>query len=269
MTSAVSDIPTGLGHEVLYETPVPHVAVIRLNRPEKRNAVNGALAEALGHLARATEADPAIRAVVLTSATPGIFCAGADLGEVARGNGRALFTKDGGFAGLVEAVRHKPWIAAIDGPALAGGCEVALSCDMIVASPAASFGLPEVKRGLFAAAGGVQRLPRALPRNIALELIATGEPLGAERAHELGLVNHLVPATEVLDAAIRLATTIAANAPVSVVESLKLARIAAEHGEADMRELARATSRIVMHTEDSREGPRAFVEKRPPVWQGR
>lgn len=265
----MSERPEGVGRDVLYSTPTPHVAVISLNRPDKRNAVNGPLAEALGNLARETEADPAIRVVVLTSATAGMFCAGADLSEIARGNGKALFPKEGGFAGLVESVRHKPWIAAIDGPALAGGCEIALSCDMIVASSAASFGLPEVKRGLFAAAGGVQRLPRALPRNIALEMIASGEPLGAERAYALGLVNHLVAASEVLDTAIRLAATIANNAPVSVVESLKLARIASENTEADMRAHALAAVRIVMRTEDSREGPRAYVEKRAPVWQGR
>ena len=265
----MSETPEGVGREVLYAVPVPHVAVISLNRPDKRNAVNGALAEALGHLARETEAHPDIRVVVLTSSTAGIFCAGADLGEIARGNGKALFLKEGGFAGLVEAARHKPWIAAIDGPALAGGCEIALSCDMIIASEAAGFGLPEVKRGLFAAAGGVQRLPRALPRNIALEMIASGEPLGAARAHALGLVNHLVAAPELLETAIRLAATIAGNAPVSVVESLKLARVASENTETDMRALAAAAARIVMRTEDSREGPRAFVEKRAPVWQGR
>jgi enoyl-CoA hydratase len=265
----MSTRPEGIGREVLYATDIANVAVIRLNRPEKRNAVNGALADALSHLVRETEADPAIRAVVLTSATSGIFSAGADLGEIAKGNGKALFPKEGGFAGIVESVRHKPWIAAIDGPALAGGCEIALSCDMIVASPAASFGLPEVKRGLFAAAGGVQRLPRALPRNIALEMIASGEPLPAERAYALGLANHLVASAEVIDTAMRLAIVIAGNAPVSVVESLKLARIASEHSEEEMRARATIAARVVMRTEDSREGPRAFVEKRAPVWQGR
>jgi enoyl-CoA hydratase len=265
----MSERPEGVGKEVLYEKSGAHIAVIRLNRPEKKNAVNGALAEAMGYIVRETEGDPDIRVVVLASSTEGIFSAGADLGEVARGNGRALFPKNGGFAGIVESVRHKPWIAAIDGPALAGGCEIALSCDMIVASEVSSFGLPEVKRGLFAAAGGVQRLPRALPRNVALQMIATGEPLDAARAYALGLVNRLVDPDRVLDTALQMATTIAANAPVSVVESLKLARVASEHSEAQMREKAAAAGRIVLKTEDSREGPRAFVEKRAPVWKAR
>jgi enoyl-CoA hydratase len=265
----MSERPDSVGREVLYEKHGAHIAMIRLNRPEKKNAVDGALAAALGHLVAETEADPDIRVVVLASSTAGIFCAGADLGEVARGNGRALFPKEGGFAGIVDSVRHKPWIAAIDGPALAGGCEIALCCDMIGATDATRFGLPEVKRGLFAAAGGVQRLPRALPRNIALEMIATGEPLDAARAYAFGLVNHLVAADDLLPAALRLAGTIAGNAPVSVVESLKLARIASEHKDAEMSALSAATARVVMKTADSREGPRAFVEKRAPVWQGR
>lgn len=264
----MSDIP-GLGREILYEVRDAHIAIITLNRPDKRNAVNGALAEALGHVVAETERDPAIRVVVLASSKDDIFCAGADLGEIARGNGRALFLKDSGFAGIVDAVRTKPWIGAITGPALAGGCEIALCCDMIVASDAARFGLPEVKRGLFAAAGGAHRLPRALPRNIALELIATGEPLDAARAYALGFVNHLVPTDQAVPTALALAATIAANAPVSVVESMKLARIAAEHSDAELRTLSAEITRLVMRTEDSREGPLAFVEKRAPVWQGR
>ena len=254
--------------EILYRTQGDHVAVITLNRPEKRNAVNGALATALGDLVAQTEADPAIRTVVLASSDPAIFCAGADLGEIARGNAKALWTSTG-FAGITTAVRVKPWIAAITGPALAGGCEIALCCDMIIASDAASFGLPEVKRGLFAAAGGAYRLPRALPRNVALEMIATGEPLGAERAYALGLVNHLVATDATLDTALALASMIAANAPVSVVESLKIARTASEYPEADLIAASVATTRLVMRTEDSKEGPRAFVERRAPVWQGR
>ena len=191
------------------------------------------------------------------------------MGEIARGNGRQLWTEAGGFAGIASAIRHKPWIAAITGPALAGGCEIALCCDMIVASNGASFGLPEVKRGLFAAAGGAYRLPRGLPRNIALEVIATGEPLAAHRAHSLGLVNHLVATDAALAAALDLATSIAANAPVSVVESLKLARLALDDPKADFVALSAAAGRVVMRTDDAKEGPRAFVERRPPVWTGR
>lgn len=255
--------------EILYRTHGDHVAVITLDRPAKRNAVNGAVAAALSDLLAQTEADPAIRAVVLASSDPAIFCAGADLAEIARGNGRQLWTKHGGFAGITAAVRHKPWIAAITGPALAGGCEIALSCDMIVASDGARFGLPEVKRGLFAAAGGAYRLPRALPRNIALEMIATGEPIDAARAYALGLVNRLVAADAAIDTALALAETIAGNAPVSVVESLKVARVATEHSEAELIALSTEATRVVMRTQDAKEGPRAFVERRAPVWTGR
>jgi enoyl-CoA hydratase/carnithine racemase len=265
----MSDLPEGIGREVLYEVRDNHIAIIALNRPEKRNAVNGALAEALGHLVAQTESDPDIRVVVLTSSTDDIFCAGADLGEIARGNGRQLWRRQGGFAGITDAERTKPWIAAITGPALAGGCEISLGCDMIVASAGACFGLPEVKRGLFAAAGGAHRLARALPYNVALELIATGEPLGAERAYTLGFVNHLVPVEQVLATALALAATIAGNAPVSVVESLKFARVAAEYDEAELRTLSAEVTRTVMRTEDAKEGPLAFVEKRAPIWKGR
>lgn len=265
----MGDLPEGIGREILYEVRGEHIALLTLNRPEKRNAVNGALAAALGHLVAQTEADPAIRAVVLASSTDDIFCAGADLGEIARGNGHGLWTRDGGFAGITAAKRAKPWIAAIAGPAFGGGCEIALSCDMIVATEGARFALPEVKRGLIAAAGGAYRLPRALPRNVALEMIATGEPLAASRAHALGMVNHLVTADALLDSALGLAAAIAANAPVSVVESLKFARIAAEHEEAELIERLAAATKVVMRTEDAREGPRAFVERRAPVWTGR
>ncbi len=271
MNETPSDMtmPEGIGREILYRTHGEHVAVVTLNRPEKRNAVNPALAEALGHLVARIEADPGIRAVVLASSDDTIFCAGADLGEIARGNARRLWTRAGGFAGIAAAARTKPWIAAVTGPALAGGCEIALCCDMIVASEAAHFALPEVKRGLFAAAGGAYRLPRALPRNVALEMIATGDALEARRAHALGLVNHFVATDAVLNTALALATTIAANAPVSVVESLKFARLVDDHDETTLKALSDATTRVVMATEDAREGPLAFVERRAPVWKGR
>ena len=140
------------------------------------------------------EDDPEIRVAILTSSEPRVFCAGADLGAVASGKGAGMETPGGGFAGFVYAQRLKPWIAAVEGLALAGGCEICLACDMIVASEAARFGLPEVKRGLMAGAGGVHRLANVLPRNIAAELIATGDPIDAARAHAHGLVNRLVPA---------------------------------------------------------------------------
>ncbi|QMW24121.1 enoyl-CoA hydratase-related protein [Sandaracinobacteroides saxicola] len=261
--------PESVGREVLYDIIDGHIALVRLNRPDKRNAVNGDVAAAMDWIVKQTEADDAIRVAILTSSSPDFFCAGADLSEISKGRGHLLSTPDGGFAGFVTQPREKPWIAGVVGAGLAGGCEIALTCDMIVASDSARFGLPEVKRGLFAGAGGVFRLPRKLPAAIALELIATGDPIDAARAYALGLVNRLVSAEKVQDEAIALAKAIAVNAPLSVRESMKVARLAFEKSEADLWPISRATSAKVFSSEDAREGPVAFLEKRAPVWKGR
>jgi enoyl-CoA hydratase/carnithine racemase len=253
---------------VLVERAGDHVAVVTLNRPAARNAVDPGLARALARAVAETEADDAIRAVVLAGTGP-VFCAGADLTVIAAGRGDDLWTEAGGFAGFVHAARAKPWIAAIDGPALAGGCEIALACELIVVGEGASFGLPEVTRGLVAAAGGLYRLPRALPRAIALELILTGGRLEAARAHALGLVNRLVASGSARDEAVALAAVIAGNAPLAVRESLAVARLVPDSDEAALRAASAAARARVQASEDYREGPRAFVEKRPPHWSGR
>ncbi|KMO34232.1 enoyl-CoA hydratase-related protein [Methylobacterium aquaticum] len=245
-----------------------HVAVLTLNRPQARNAVDPALAQALGDAVAETEADDTVRAVVLAGEGP-VFCAGADLTTVAAGRADDLWTPGGGFAGFVHAARAKPWIAAVEGPALAGGCEIALACDLIVAGEGATFGLPEVTRGLVAAAGGLYRLPRALPRAVALEMILTGASLAADRAHALGLVNRLAPRGAARDEAVALATAIAGNAPRAVRESLAVARLVPDADEAGLRAASEAARARVQATEDCREGPRAFIEKRPPRWTGR
>lgn len=254
---------------VSLESPEPHVALVTLRRPEARNAVNGALALALDRIVKATEADDDVRVVVLTGAGGLAFCAGADLKEVSQGRLDGLMTDDGGFAGFVRAKRDKPWIAAVDGFALAGGCEIALACDMIVASEDAAFGLPEVTRGLIAAAGGLFRLPRALPRALAFELIATGGRLPAASALAFGLVNRVVPKARTLPEAIALATAISGNAPIAVRESLAVARRAYDLDDATLARLSDEAQARVMLTEDFREGPVAFIEKRAPRWLGR
>lgn len=256
-------------NEVLFDLVDGHIAVITLNRPEVRNAVNGALAAGLDAAVKRVEADADIRVAILASSHEKVFCAGADLAEISAGRGHTLSTPDGGFAGFVEHPKSKPWIAAVEGAAFAGGCEIVLACDMVAASENARFGLPEVKRGLFAGAAGVYRLPRRLPRNIGLELVATGEGLDAARAYALGLVNRLTPPGGAMDAALALARTIAANAPMSVRESLAIARMCQDLTEEELRPLSRAAAARVFSSEDAKEGPRAFLEKRAPVWQGR
>jgi enoyl-CoA hydratase len=265
----MSELAATLGSEVLFERHGEHIALLTLNRPEVRNAINGALASRLDALVKQTEQDDSIRVVILASSNARVFCAGADLSEISKGRADTLSTPDGGFAGFADAKRSKPWIAAVQGFALAGGCELALACDMIVASDDARFGLPEVKRGLFAGAGGVHRLPRAIPRNIALELIATGDPMDADRAYALGLLNRVVPSDAVAETAIALAEAIAVNAPISVRESLIVARLSSEKSDAELRILSFAGAARVFESEDSREGPLAFLEKRPARWTGR
>jgi enoyl-CoA hydratase len=224
---------------VLVTRPAEGVALVTLNRPEARNAVDDRMARALGDTVAALEADEAISAVVLTGAGPA-FCAGADMKAAAAGRPREFFaTPEGGFAGFAFAARQKPWIAAVKGAAFGGGFEIVLACDLLVAGEGARFALPEVRRGLIASAGGVFRTPRRLPPAIAFEMIATGAPLDAARAHQLGLANRLVPDEVVVEAALTLASAIAANAPLALRESLTIARLAAGTAEeADLLRLA-------------------------------
>ena len=247
-----------------------HVALVTINRPEARNAVNGAVARALEAAIDATDADADVWVVILTGAGADAFSAGADLKAVSGGQGNELRTERGGFAGFVHAPKSKPWIAAVNGPALAGGCEIALACDLIVAAPAARFGLPEVKRGLIASAGGLYRLPRALPPAIAREMILTGEPISAERALQLGMVNVLTSdAAGLLPAAQALAARITVNAPVAVRESLGVARRAQDASDEQLRQASEQAAARNMQSEDFKEGPRAFIEKRAPRGSGR
>lgn len=253
---------------VLSEMLSPHLLLVTLNRPQKRNAVNGEVAAALEASVKQSEDNPEVRAVILTSSLDAVFCAGADLAALAKGND-TLETPQGGFAGFVFAQRTKPWIAAVEGTAVAGGFELCLACDMMVASRNAKFGLPEVKRGLMAGAGGVHRLPNRIPAAIAHEMIATGDPIDAERAYAIGLINRVVEPGEAISAARALAERIAANAPLAVQHSLAVTRTGAELPDGAARVLATRHFSMLSKSEDFQEGPRAFLEKREPVWTGR
>ncbi|MGB3455998.1 MAG: enoyl-CoA hydratase-related protein [Litorimonas sp.] len=264
----MTDKPEGVGTLVQYERE-GNIAIVTLNRPEKRNAVSPELAAALDWVVKDVEADDDIWVAILTSSNDKTFCAGADLKAISEGKGHLLSTKDGGFAGYVSAPRKKPWIAAVKGSALAGGMELTLASDMVVADETARFGLPEVKRSLVAAAGGVHRLARRIPQAIAMEMVATGDPIDAGTAHRHGLVNRIVPLDQVMDEARSLARQITANAPIAVRESLSVTRRAFDAtDEVLMNEGQHAFGRVAQ-TEDMQEGPRAFLEKRAPQWKGR
>jgi enoyl-CoA hydratase len=244
------------------------VAVITLHRPEARNAVNGDVAAGIEAAIDRLEADDDLWVGIITGTGP-VFCAGADLKVISRGEAASIQTERGGFAGFVRRERTKPVIAAVDGPALAGGTEIAVACDLIVASRSASFGIPEVKRSLIAAAGGLLRLPRALPRNVAMELALTGDPISAERAAAFGLVNELVEPGQALEAALVLAQRIAVNAPVAVRQTRRIVLASQERDDEDVWRLTREAQAVTVATEDFHEGPLAFIEKRPPRWVGR
>ncbi|MEQ8841379.1 MAG: crotonase/enoyl-CoA hydratase family protein [Acidimicrobiales bacterium] len=245
-----------------------HVAIITLQRVEARNAINAAMAEAIEGAIDRLEDDDDLWVGILTHDGP-VFCAGADLKEIAAGNAGGLATKRGGFGGIVSRERTKPLIAAVDGHAVAGGTEIALACDLRVASSASKFGIPEVKRSLVAAAGGLVRLPRVLPPAIAMELAITGDTIDAERAAHFGMINEVCAPGSSVDAAMALAGRITANAPLAVRASRQL--ILDAPGQSD-REGMRAAGTVLAElstTEDFAEGPRAFIEKRDPVWKGR
>ena len=243
------------------------VAVITLDRPEARNAVDHQLAVDLQSAIDKLEADDSLWVGVIAGAGPA-FCAGADLKAVASGKAD-LATDRGGFAGIVRRERTKPIIAAVEGPALAGGFEIVLACDLVVAGSNARFGIPEVKRSLIANAGGLIRLPRAIPRNLAMEMALTGDPISAETAHHHGVVNRLVEPGGALDSAIALASEISANAPLAVRASRQVIIEGALLDDDEAFALSAEVARDVFRSEDFQEGPRAFIEKRAPNWLGR
>ncbi len=255
-----------MSEEVVLLEPRDRVLVITINRPDQRNAVNAAVARGIAAALDQLDAERALSVGVLAGAGKG-FSAGMDLKAFAAGE--VPYAGDRGFAGITQRAARKPLIAAVEGFAVAGGLEVALACDLIVAARGSRLGIPEVKRSLVAAGGGLLRLPRVLPRNIAVELALTGDPITAERAYELGLVNRLTEPGEALGGALDLAEAIAANGPLALEATKRILLESADWPEREFFARQGEISGPVFGSEDAREGARAFAEKRQPVWKGK
>ena len=245
---------------------VQGVLVVTINRPEARNAINTETAVAIGEAMERLDDDRSLVAGVITGAG-GTFCAGMDLKAFLAGERPSIPGR--GFAGIVEQPPVKPIVAALEGYAIAGGFEIALACDMLVAAEDAKFGLPEVKRGLVAAGGGLLRLPQRVPYHLAMEWSLTGELIPAQRGYEVGLVNRLTPKGGALDEALAMATAIAANGPLAVAASKRILVEAPDWPAAERFDRQREINEPVRSSEDAREGATAFKEKRAPRWQGR
>lgn len=245
-----------------------HVAVVTIDRPDRANAIDLETARDLSETFDRLESDDDVRAVVLTGAGEKIFCAGMDLKAVAAGQAGAVNGVPGGFAGIVRRAFSKPLIAAVNGAALGGGFEIVLACDLVVASSAARFGLPEVGIGLFAASGGAVRLGLRVPRALALEYLLVGEPIPVERAQALGLVNRVVDPAAVLDEAVALADRVGQNAPLAVQAAKRVAHVAATDGEPGAWTVNDELAVAVGGSADAREGGLAKAEKRAPQWSG-
>jgi enoyl-CoA hydratase/carnithine racemase len=240
--------------------------LITLDRPEARNAVNAALAHGVASALDELDSDAEISVGVITGAGGG-FCAGMDLKAFVAGE--SAWVEGRGFAGIVQRPPSKPIIAAVEGFAMAGGFEVALACDLIVAARGAKFGIPEVKRGLVASGGALLRLPRRMPYHVATELALTGDPIRAQRAAELGIVNRVVEPGQTVDAALELAETIAANGPLALEATKRILVEAPGWDEEELWERQQEIAGPVFASEDAREGASAFSERRDPEWKGR
>jgi enoyl-CoA hydratase len=244
------------------------VAIVTIDRPRVRNAIDAATTHQLEDAIDAIEADERVAVSILTGSGDTVFSAGMDLKAFAKTGVRGMATRRGGFAGVTRRRFTKPIIAAVNGSALGGGLEIALACDLIVASSTATFGLPEVSRGLIAGAGGLVRLPRRLPLSVALKVALTGDPLSAEEARDLGLVNDVYPPEELLEGAIELANRVAKNAPLALQLSRKVMLDSLDGSEQDAWTSNDEAFRTVGGSDDAREGATAFAERRTPVWVG-
>ena len=253
--------------ELVKTEVVDGILVITINRPEARNAINYETAVAMAEVFERLDADDSVALGILTGAG-GTFSSGMDLKAFAATGQRPLVGRRG-FGGLCEKGPRKPLIAAVEGYALAGGCELALACDMIVAADNAKFGLPETKLGLVPSSGGMLRLPQRIPYHIAVEVILTGEMFPAERAHHFGLVNRLVESGKALEGALELGRVIAGNGPLAVQTAKEIIAESRDWRQADMFDLQRPRSTPIFASADAKEGATAFAEKRKPVWTGK
>ena len=264
MTEVLND--DGKDAAVLFERQ-GDIAVITLNRPGQRNAVNGALAIGLHNAVKAFEAEPALRVAILAGAGK-VFCAGMDLTSFAQSEVDDVLQGEGRFAGFVALERSKPIIAAVQGAALAGGMEIMLACDMVIAERSAKFGLPEARIGLFAGGGGVFRLAQRMPPCKATEYVVTGATFSAQEAERYGLLNRVVDDGGAMDAALELAREVARSAPRSVEQSLRLLRLSGHESEERLWPLNDTMLADILASDDAQEGVRSFREKRAPDWAG-
>ncbi len=251
--------------DVVFSTVEDGVAVLTINRPEARNAINGEVARSLAAMADEMDARKDVSVIILTGAG-GYFSSGMDLKGFLTGDLPSVPGR--GFGGLVERPPVKPVIAAVEGYALAGGFELVLSCDLIVASEEARFGLPEVSRGLVAAAGGLLRLPRRIPYHVAMEIALTGGHFAAPALREVGLINSLVPAGQALEGAKALAARVARNAPLALAATKRVVVESADWSAEEAFAKQGAITAPVFTSADAREGALAFAERRAPEWKG-
>ena len=243
-----------------------NVLLITIDRPEVRNAVNAAVAEGIAGALDQLDGDDTLSVGILTGAG-GYFCAGMDLGAFVKGE--SPWFGDRGFAGIAQRASRKPLIAAIERFAVAGGMEIALACDLIVAARGAKLGIPEVQRSIVASGGALLRLPRRMPYHVVMELALTGDPMPAERFHELGVVNRLAEPGSAVDVALELAAQLSKNGPLALIASKQILQEQFDWSSAEMWDKQAAISGPVFASEDSKEGANAFKEKRDPVWKGR
>lgn len=255
-------------NEVVSELRDDGILIMRINRPEKRNALNGVTSAKMEEIINIAEKDQDVRVIIVTGSGQKSFCAGEDLSELSS-TGECQTVTQHGFGGLTNRLSPKPIICAVNGTAVGGGMEIAISCDIVVAVKNARFGLPEVKVGLIASTGGLVRMARELPRKVAMQMCLTGNLIFAEEAKQIGIVNYVVEPDELMPKAIEIAQQIAANAPISLKITKDIMHVAPSMSLDDAMRYCDIAYKYIEKTEDGIEGPLAFMQKRDPNWKGK